>query len=145
MTLRTQRNRRQNQSNPIVPERIRSIGTEGFAFVPNRFLHEGFFAALGDDERVLYLLLVLIGNRQGMSYYHYDSLCDLLRWPVERYLPARNQLIEKDLIAFDGTRLQVLELPEYPPPLQPALDSAELFEQHDPATIRALIQSSLRG
>ena len=96
---------------PLAPDRIRSPGSNGFAFVPNQFLHGGFFAALGDDEALLYLLLVLAGDRRGMSYYHYDTLCGLLHWPVERYLAARNALIDKDLIAFDGTSFQVLELP----------------------------------
>ncbi len=143
-TERTQRNRRKTQSNPIVPERIRSIGTGGFAFVPNRFLHEGFFAALCDDERVLYLLLVLISNRQGMSYYHYDSLCDLLCWPVERYVTARNSLIARDLIAFDGTRLQVLELPASPPEPREPLETLEQLELHDPATVRCVLNQALR-
>ena len=58
--------RQTQQSAPIVADRVRSIGQGGFAYVPNRFLRDGFFAALGDDERVLYLLLVLGGNRQGM-------------------------------------------------------------------------------
>jgi hypothetical protein len=34
---------------------------------------------------------------------------------VDRYVAARNALIEKDLIAFDGTIFQVLELPAAPP------------------------------
>lgn len=128
---------------PIVPNRVRRIGKDGFAFIPNRFLHEGFFAALGADELLLYFLLVAAGNRRGLSFYHYDSLCDLLRWPVERYLAARNNLIEKDLIAFDGMRMQVLELPEKPPTPSAALSDEASLEEHDPATIRGLIRSSL--
>lgn len=128
---------------PIVPERVRKIGKDGFAFIPNRFLHDGFFAVLCPDELLLYFLLVVAGNRRGLSFYHYDSLCDLLRWPVERYLTARNGLIEKDLIAFDGTRFQVLELPEKPPTPRAALTDEASLEECDPATIRGLIRSSL--
>ena len=131
------------RNSPIVPDRIRKIGNGGFAFVPSRFLHGGFFAALGADELLLYFLLVVAGNRRGLSFYHYDSLCDLLRWPVERYLVARNGLIEKDLIAFDGTRFQVLELPDNPPEPRSALTDDASLEEHDPATIRALIRGSL--
>ena len=113
--------------------------------MPNRFLHEGFFAALSDDERVLYWLLVLASNRQGLSHYHYDALCDLLHWPVQQYLNARNRLIEKDLIAFDGNRYQVLELPAQPPLPPGPLTTAEDLEMHDPATIHHLCQQSLSG
>jgi hypothetical protein len=34
---------------------------------------------------------------------------------IEDYIEARNSLISKDLIAFDGTVFQVLELPEKAP------------------------------
>lgn len=37
-----------------------------------------------------------------MSFYQYDSICSLLEIPLETYLQARNALIDKDLIAFDG-------------------------------------------
>ncbi len=129
---------------PIVADRVRKIGKDGFAFIPNRFLHGGFFAALRADELLLYFLLLVAGNRHGLSFYHYDSLCELLRWPVERYLTARNSLIDKDLIAFDGTCFQVLELPDTAPPPQAALTDEASLEEHDPATIRALIHRTFR-
>jgi len=66
------------------------------------------------DERTLYLFLVLAGDRHGISFYHYDSICTLLRTSRETYIEARNALIHKDLIAFDGTRFQVLSLPDKP-------------------------------
>lgn len=143
LSLPAMTKRPRQQSTPIVPDRVRKTGTDGFAFVPNRFLHGGFFAALSMDELLLYFLLVLAANRQGMSFYYYDSLCGLLRWPVERYVQARNRLIENDLIAFDGTRFQVLELPQSAPPPQTALTTSEALEEHDPATIRTLIEGSL--
>lgn len=136
-------NRNSQRNTPIVADRVRKIGKDGFAFIPNRFLRGGFFAALQADELLLYFLLVVAGNRRGLSFYHYDSLCDLLRWPVERYLSARNSLIENDLIAFDGTRFQVLELPDNPPAPRAALTDEASLEDHDPATIRTLIRGSL--
>lgn len=106
-------------------------------------MQEGFFAALNTDELLLYFLLVLAGDRNGMSHYHYDTLCALLRMPVEQYLSARNSLIQKDLIAFDGTRFQVLELPATPSAPK-ALRTAEELESDDDATVRCLIERSLQ-
>jgi hypothetical protein len=129
---------------PIVPSRVRRIDGQGFAFIPNRFLRDGFLVSLTRDELALYLLLVLAGDRNGMSFYHYDSLCSLLELPIERYLDARNALIAKDLIAYDGTRFQVLSLPLRPVlPASPPLRTAEDFEEHDPATIRRLLRDAL--
>lgn len=130
--------------NPIMPQRIRSIGGNSFAFVPHRFLREGFFAALSPDQQRLYLLLVLAADRNGLSFYHYDSICSLLEIPLETYLHARNALIDKDLIAFDGTRFQVLSLPDKPRfDTSPSMICEHERGDHDPATIRALIRHSL--
>ena len=129
---------------PISPERVRTIGGESFAFVPHRFLRAGFFAALSREELGLYFFLVLAADRHGLSFYHYDSICSLLRMPLETYIEARNALIDKDLIAFDGTRFQVLSLPErLPTEPAPALRTREELEEHDPATARHLILRSL--
>ena len=129
---------------PILPDRVRRIEPGGFAFLPNRFLRGGFFVSLSRDELALYVLLVLAGDRNGMSFYHYDSLCSILEVPAERYLDARNALIDKDLIAFDGIRYQVLSLPERPvlPPAMP-LRSHEDYEDRDPATIHFIIGEAL--
>jgi hypothetical protein len=130
---------------PLKSERVRSIDGSGFSFMPNRFLRE-FFAVLQPDELLLYFLLVLASDRLGMSFYHYDSLCSLLQMPIERYLTARNSLIEKDLIAFDGTRFQVLSLPERPVG-NPSrlLQTPEDFEKYDGATVHSIITSSFGG
>ena len=128
---------------PILPERVRSIGGQSFAFLPHRFLREGFFASLTSDELRLYVLLVLAADRNGLSFYHYDSICSLLEIPLESYIRARNALITKDLIAFDGTRFQVLSLPEQPHFDNPAPLTHRTCEDDDPATIRALVRRSL--
>ena len=129
---------------PIVPGRVRQIAGQGFCFIPHRFLRAGFFAALSGDELRLYLLLVLAGDRNGISFYHQDSLCSLLELPLHSYLEARNGLIDQDLVAFDGRRFQVLSLPDRPVRGAPKpLTNAADFEQHDPATVRQLIGRSL--
>ena len=130
---------------PILPDRVRSIGGHSFAFLPHRFLRAGFFASLPADELRLYVFLVLAADRNGMSFYHYDSICSLLEMPLECYLQARNALIAQDLIAFDGTRFQVLSLPERPVPDAPRpLSTPDHFEDDDPAAIRLLLRRSLR-
>ena len=93
------------------PQRIRRIEA-GFSFIPHRFLTDGFLASLEQKELLLYLFLVLASDRNGLSFYSYDAICSLLQLSVDEYIKARDALIGKDLIAFDGTLFQVLELPE---------------------------------
>lgn len=136
--------RRRIDRQPLVAGRVRCIGEGGFAFVPNRFLLDGFFAALGPDELLLYFVLVLAADRNGVSFYRYETLCSLLQMPPKRYLRARNSLVDRDLIAFDGRRFQVLELPAQPPAAPRPLRSQQDLELEDPATVRCLAKQSLR-
>ena len=127
---------------PVQPDRIRS--TEGgFAFVPNRFLHGGFFASLSHSQRSLYFFLVLAGDRNGVSYYSYDRICTTLEISLDDYIATRNALIDQDLLAFDGSCFQVLSLPPRPvaPPRRRLVTRDEL-ERDDPATVDQLIRSS---
>ena len=95
----------------LYPHRIRKI-TSSFAFIEHRFLRDGFWAGLDHHQLLLYLFLILVADRNGLSYYSYDKICTLLRISVDEYILARNSLIKKDLIAFDGHLYQVLSLPQ---------------------------------
>lgn len=130
------------ENTPVCPQRIRKIsGT--FAFIEHRFIRNGFFSSLSHQELLLYVFLVLVGDRNGVSYYSYDKICTILRICVNEYLLARNGLIKKDLIAFDGQIFQVLSLPEHPVIPQRKPLELEEMEQKDPATIHQIIRESL--
>jgi hypothetical protein len=130
---------------PLCAERIRKI-SGGFAFIEHRFLRDGFFQSLNHHELLLYLFLVLVSDRLGLSYYSYDKICTLLRFTLDEYLLARDGLIGKDLVAFDGSLYQVLSLPDRVDREEPkALKTQQEFSQRDPATVRRIILDSLGG
>lgn len=130
------------KKNPINALRVRKIGGS-FAFIEHRFLRDGFFASLNQHELLLYVFLVLAADRDGLSYYSYDKICTLLRLSVEQYIVARNALIDKNLIAFDGHLYQVLSLPQkvVADAVKPLSGDRDMGK-HDPATIRRLIEQS---
>ena len=131
------------EKQPLCPQRVRRI-TGSFAFIEHRFLRDGFWSRLSQHELLLYVFLILVADRNGLSYYGYDKVCTLLRFTLDDYIVARNGLIEKDLIAFDGHLFQVLSLPSTSAPKPPpALQSKSQMAQADPATIRQLIRDSL--
>jgi hypothetical protein len=126
-----------------MPDRVRRIDG-GFAFVPNRLLHDGFFASLTHLERSLFFFLVLAADRDGVSFYSYDRICATLEITLDDYVAARNALVDMDLVAFDGTRFQVLSLPPRPSfRARSPLITEEDLERDDPATIRQRIRDSL--
>jgi len=131
------------EKSPLCPARVRKI-TGSFAFLEHRFVRDGFWTSLSHQEVLLYVFLVLVADRNGLSYYGFDTICGLLQLSLDEYLLARNALIKPDLIAFDGHLFQVLSLPPHPV-RQPAapLRDAQQRAQADPATIRQLIRNSL--
>ncbi len=117
------------------PKRVRKING-GFSFIPHRFLTDGFLASLDPHELLLYFLLVLAGDRNGISFYSYDKICTLLQMQLERYIMARDDLIKKDLIAFDGTLFQVFDLP---------LKCPDLRKRENRSPVEQLIQQAIKG
>jgi hypothetical protein len=120
---------------PLIPQRLRTI-QGSFSYIEHRFLRDGFFTSLSHHELLLYFLLVLVSDRDGLSFYSYDKLCSLLQISLDDYLEARNQLIDKDLVAFDGRIFQVLCLPDRPYEKPPSILRAQSdMERKDPATV----------
>ena len=117
------------------PKRVRKING-GFSFIPHRFILDGFLAALGQKELLLYLFLVIVSDRNGVSFYSYDAICTLLCLDLDEYIASRDSLIEKDLIAFDGTLFQVLSLPQSPPDPQ---------KKEHRSPLDKLIQQAVKG
>ena len=131
------------ERSPLCPQRVRKI-TGSFAFLEHRFVRDGFWTSLTHHELLLYIFLALVADRSGLSYYSFDKICALWQLSLDDYLIARNALIKKDLIAFDGHLFQVLALPAHPVLHPPApLHSAQQMAQADPATIRQLSRNSL--
>jgi len=95
---------------PIVSERIRKI-SGSFSWIDHRLLSDGFVKAMTSHEILLYFFLVLVGDKNGVSFYSYDKICQLLKIELDDYIQARDLLLKRSLIACHQGRFQVLELP----------------------------------
>jgi hypothetical protein len=82
----------------LKPGRVRRING-GFSFIPHRFLSEGFLAVLNQQELVLYFFLVLVSDRNGVSYYRYDAICGLLKMTLGDYIEIKGPYLK-----FTGLR-----------------------------------------
>jgi hypothetical protein len=128
----------------LVADRIRRIDG-GFSFIPHRFLTDGFLKALSQQELLLYVFLVLAADRYGLSFYSYDRICSFLHMTLEQYSAARDGLIEKDLIAFDGILFQVLSLPNEPRQRSMNTAKRQLTGCQTPAAIGPIIAQLFKG
>jgi hypothetical protein len=126
------------------PQRVRRI-EGGFSYIPHRFLTDGFLSSLDQHELLLYLFLALVSDRHGLSFYGYDAICSLLYLSLDQYIDSRDGLIEKDLIAFDGTIFQVLALPAKPLTKSNGRLTAKSHRgQTAPASLAQILRQSLR-
>ena len=99
---------------PPRPDRIRSI-CGSFSWIDHRFLRQGFDQGLTRLEKLLYLVLVAVSNRDGVSFYSDERLEELLDIRHRHELTgARDELVARDLIAFRDGVYQVLDLPSGP-------------------------------
>ncbi len=93
--------------------RIRKI--EGsFSWIDHRFITGGFLQDLSTIEILLYLFLVAVSDRNGISFYHDDKICTILKIPLTSLGEARQGLILRSLIAYEPPLYQVLSLPPHP-------------------------------
>ena len=99
---------------PPRPDRIRSI-CGSFSWIDHRFFQQGFDQGLTRLEKLLYLVLVAVSNREGVSFYSDERLAELLDIRHRHELTgAREELVARDLIGFKEGIYQVLNLPARP-------------------------------
>lgn len=99
---------------PPQPDRIRSI-CGSFSWIDHRFFRQGFDQGLTRLEKLLYLVLVAVSNRDGVSFYSDKRLGELLDIRHQHELTgARGELVARDMIAFKDGVYQVLDLPAGP-------------------------------
>ncbi|RPJ12038.1 MAG: hypothetical protein EHM36_00235 [Deltaproteobacteria bacterium] len=111
----------------LLPDRVRKI--EGsFSWIDHRFVTEGFLLDLSMIEILLYLFLVAVSDRNGLSFYHDDRIASLLKIDLPALGRSREVLVRRSLIAYDCPLYQVLSLPPKPIPL-PSKEERERQEQ----------------
>jgi len=95
------------------PERLRKI--EGsFSWIDHRFITGGFLRDLSALEILLYLFLVAVSDRNGLSFYHDDRIASLLKIDLAALGQAREGLVRRSLLAYEPPLYQVLSLPPAP-------------------------------
>jgi len=83
------------------PQKIRRI-KGSFAWVDHRLLRNGYLSVATHQDLVLYLFLVLAADRNGVSFYRKEKICDTLNLDFRQFEVARDRLIDLKLIAFES-------------------------------------------
>ena len=94
----------------LVPARLRRPPASGWSWVDRRFLRE-HAAHLSRDAVLLYFVLCAVANQHGLSFYGDATLAALVRMNLPALMAARDELLARDLIAYETRFTQVLSLP----------------------------------
>jgi len=83
------------------PENIRNI-KGSFAWIDHRLLRNGFFKVMTHDDMALYLFLILAADKNGVSFYRKEKICDVVSLDFNQFEIARDRLVSMKLIAFEN-------------------------------------------
>jgi hypothetical protein len=126
------------QKRLLLAGRLRRPPATGWSWIDRRFLREhGDY--LSREAVLLYLFLAAVADRHGLSFYSDHTLTSRLQLSQPVLERAREELLERDLIAHQLPLVQVLSLPaptvsRRPEPGQGLIRLGELIRQLGVAT-----------
>ena len=98
------------QKKILRPDRLRVVPPQ-FSWIDQRLVRDNFLHGGEPIAWALYLVLVIVADAQGLSYYSEATLSRLLKVEPLQLARARQQLIAGDLLAYQKPLYQVLALP----------------------------------
>jgi hypothetical protein len=94
----------------LVPTRLRRPPATGWSWLDRRFLREhGDY--LSREALLLYLYLAAVADKHGLSFYSDHALRSRLGLTQPVLEQARQELLQRDLLALQLPLVQVLALP----------------------------------
>jgi len=133
----------------LVAGRLRRPPATGWSWIDRRFLREhGDY--LSREAMLLYFFLAAVADRHGLSFYSDHTLSSRLQLSPPALERARQELLDRDLIAHQLPLVQVLSLPaptvsRRPEPGQGLIRLGELFQQVIPSAAGAATSDPRRG
>lgn len=121
------------------PDRLRRV-PPSFSWVDHRLVRHNYISRCDCPALALYLFLITVSDVEGLSYYSQAALCRYLKLKPEELTPARVQLQQADLIAYQKPLYQVLSLEE---PSTPAAGASERSGQCQSAA--DILRRALQG
>ncbi len=104
------------------PSKVRCVPKQ-FSWVDHRLVRLGYLRGRSPHSMALYLLLVAVGDADGISWYGDERISVELGISQRAVRHVRIELQEADLIAYDRPFYQVLALADEPVTL-PKLEDA---------------------
>jgi len=82
-------------------QKIRSI-KGSFAWIDHRLMRNGFMETMTHQDIALYLFFILVADKNGVSFYRKEKICEAVSLDFSQFEIAKDRLINMKLIAFEG-------------------------------------------
>ena len=83
------------------PKKIRNI-KGSFAWIDHRLMRNGFLQIMTHDDMVLYLFLILVADKNGVSFYRKEKICEAVSLDYSQFEIAKDRLINMKLVTFES-------------------------------------------
>ena len=83
------------------PKNIRKI-INSFSWIDHRLMRNGFLQVMTHYDMALYLFLILAADRNGVSFYRKEKICQAVSLDYSQFEIAKDRLINMSLIAFES-------------------------------------------
>ncbi|MFH1613693.1 MAG: hypothetical protein ABIG61_01220 [Planctomycetota bacterium] len=83
------------------PKKIRNI-KGSFAWIDHRLMQNGFMEKMTHQDIALYLFLILVADKNGVSFYRKEKICEEVSLDFSQFEIAKDRLINLKLIAFEA-------------------------------------------
>ena len=83
------------------PRNVRKINGS-FAWLDHRLMRNGFLEVMTHHDMVLYLFLILVADKNGVSFYRKEKICEAVSLDYSQFEIAKDRLITMKLIAFES-------------------------------------------
>ena len=83
------------------PKNVRNI-KGSFAWIDHRLIRNDFIKVMTHQDMVLYLFLILVADKNGISFYRKEKICEAVSLDDDQFAIAKDRLINMNLIAFEG-------------------------------------------
>ena len=83
------------------PQKIRKI-QRSFAWIDHRLVRNSYLQVMTHSDIVLYLFLILVADKNGVSFYRKEKICEAVSLYYSQFEIAKDRLVNMKLIAFEG-------------------------------------------
>ena len=83
------------------PKKTRNI-KGSFAWIDHRLMRNGFIEVMTHQDIALYLFLILVADKNGVSFYRKEKICEAVSLDFSQFEIARDRLINMKLVAFEN-------------------------------------------